>query len=78
MTDSVVKLVKDTGFPGMKVLQFAFDGSEDSEYLPHKYDKNCVVYTGTHDNETTKDGWKVCRDMTMSLYGHISTVMTGL
>lgn len=40
----------------MKVLQFAFDGSEDSEYLPHKYDKNCVVYTGTHDNETTK-GW---------------------
>lgn len=56
LTDSVVKLVKDTGFPGMKVLQFAFDGSEDSSYLPHKYEKNCVVYTGTHDNETTK-GW---------------------
>ena len=56
LTDSVINLVKDTGFPGMKVLQFAFDGSENSEYLPHKYDKNCVVYTGTHDNETTK-GW---------------------
>lgn len=56
LTDSVVQLVKATGFPGMKVLQFAFDGSEDSSYLPHKYEKNCVVYTGTHDNETTK-GW---------------------
>ena len=45
LTDSVVKLVKDTGFPGMKVLQFAFDGSEDSEYLPHKYDKKlCGLY----------------------------------
>ena len=56
LTKSVRDLVKNTGFPGMKVLQFAFDGSEDSDYLPHKYEKNCVVYTGTHDNETTK-GW---------------------
>ena len=56
LTESVLQLVKDTGYPGMKVLQFAFDGSEDSAYLPHKYDKNCVVYTGTHDNETTR-GW---------------------
>ena len=40
----------------MKVLQFAFDGSEGSSYLPYKYEHNCVVYTGTHDNETTK-GW---------------------
>lgn len=39
----------------MKVLQFAFD-SYDSEYLPHNYDKNCIVYTGTHDNQTTR-GW---------------------
>ena len=56
LTDSVIKLVEDSGFPGMKVLQFAFDASWDSLYLPHKYNKNCVVYTGTHDTETTR-GW---------------------
>lgn len=56
LTPTVLKLLKDSGFPGMKVLQFAFDGSEDSSYLPYKYEHNCVVYTGTHDNETTK-GW---------------------
>ena len=52
LTDSVRKLVKDTGFPGMKVLEFAFSTSERSDYLPYKWDKNCVAYTGTHDNET--------------------------
>lgn len=51
LTDSVRQLLADTGFPGMKVLQFAF-GEDDSEYLPHNYNKNCVVYTGTHDNST--------------------------
>ncbi len=56
LTETVLKLVKDTGFPGMKVLQFAFDTSGESLYLPHKYDKNCIVYTGTHDNETSL-GW---------------------
>ena len=56
LTDSVIRMVEESGYPGMKVLQFAFDGSEDSSYLPYKYDHNCVVYTGTHDNETTK-GW---------------------
>lgn len=56
LTDSVLEMLEGTGFPGMKVLQFAFDDSENSAYLPHKYEKNCVVYTGTHDNETTK-GW---------------------
>ena len=56
LTESVLDMLKESGFPGMKVLQFAFDGSEDSSYLPYKYDSNCVVYTGTHDNETTK-GW---------------------
>ena len=40
----------------MKVLQFAFDSREDSDYLPHNYTKNCIVYTGTHDNNTIK-GW---------------------
>lgn len=56
VTDSVEKLVKDTGFPGMKVLQFAFDSREESNYLPHCYPHNCVVYTGTHDNDTIC-GW---------------------
>lgn len=51
-TDTVRKLVKDSGYPNMKVLGFAFDATGTSEHLPHNYDKNCVVYTGTHDNET--------------------------
>ncbi len=52
LTDSVLKLVKDSGYPGMKVIEFAFDSREDSDYLPHNYTRNCVVYTGTHDNQT--------------------------
>ena len=52
LTDSVRKLVKDTGFPGMKILEFAFSSKERSDYLPYKWDKNCIAYTGTHDNET--------------------------
>lgn len=56
LTDGVRRLLKDTGFPGMKVLEFAFDSREDSDYLPHNYDRHCVVYTGTHDNSTIL-GW---------------------
>ena len=56
ITDSVVKLKKDLGFPGMKVLQFAFDGNPDNPYLPNNYEENSVAYTGTHDNDTLK-GW---------------------
>lgn len=56
LTDSVKKLLKDSGYPGMKVLQFAFDSREDGDYLPHNYTNNCVVYTGTHDNDTII-GW---------------------
>ncbi|HNZ82227.1 MAG TPA: 4-alpha-glucanotransferase [Sedimentibacter sp.] len=56
LTEDVKKLLKYSGFPGMKVLQFAFDSREESDYLPHNYDKNCVVYTGTHDNSTV-EGW---------------------
>lgn len=56
LTPSVFRLVKKTGFPGMKILEFAFDSGEDNNYLPHNYDKNCVVYTGTHDNDTAI-GW---------------------
>ena len=56
LTESVFQLLKDSGYPGMKVLQFAFAPSEDSDYLTYKYQRNCVVYTGTHDNDTTA-GW---------------------
>lgn len=59
LTDSVRKLLADSGYPGMKVLQFAFDSREDSDYLPHNYGRNCVVYTGTHDNDTLQ-GWYQC------------------
>ena len=56
LTPQVRKMLRLSGFPGMKVLQFAFDSREESDYLPHNYDKNCVVYTGTHDNDTII-GW---------------------
>ncbi|MGB4658727.1 MAG: 4-alpha-glucanotransferase, partial [Mobilitalea sp.] len=56
VTDSVRELLKKTGYPGMKILEFAFDSREESDYLPHNYNKNCVVYTGTHDNDTIL-GW---------------------
>lgn len=52
LTPEVVELRKASGFPGMKVLEFAFDPREPSEYLPHTYEPNCVCYTGTHDNAT--------------------------
>ena len=59
MTEGVRQLVRDSGFPNMKVLQFAFDRADiggANDYLPHNYNNNCVVYTGTHDNETIS-GW---------------------
>ena len=52
LTPEVQQMVKESGFPGMKVLEFAFDPREPSNYLPHKYEENCICYTGTHDNET--------------------------
>ena len=58
LTPSVMQLVKDSGFPGMKVLEFAFDSREPSNYLPHTYTPNCVCYVGTHDNETAMQWWK--------------------
>lgn len=59
VTDSVRQLVRESGFPGMKVLEFAFDSRDSGsaqDYLPHNYPENCVAYTGTHDNETLV-GW---------------------
>ena len=66
ITDKVEKLRDDLSLPGMNILQFAFDDSENNAYLPHNYVKNSVVYTGTHDNDTTL-GWyqstsEECRD----------------
>ena len=55
-TPEVTKMVEDSGFPNMKVLQFAFNPREESEHAPHGFDKNCVVYTSTHDNQTII-GW---------------------
>ena len=52
MTKEVIALVKKTGYPGMKILQFGFGDGADNAYLPHNYPCNCIVYTGTHDNET--------------------------
>lgn len=59
ITEGVRQLVKDSGFPNMKVLEFAWDIEDTTgvnDYLPHNYGTNCVVYTGTHDNETVA-GW---------------------
>jgi len=56
ITDDVVQLRDKFNFPGMKILQFAFGSGSDNPFLPHNYIENCVVYTGTHDNDTTS-GW---------------------
>ncbi|AGB40998.1 4-alpha-glucanotransferase [Halobacteroides halobius DSM 5150] len=56
ITEDVEELRDYFGFPGMKILQFAFDSKEENDYTPHEYSENCVVYTGTHDNNTTL-GW---------------------
>lgn len=57
LTPEVQQLLKDSEFPGMKVLEFAFDSREPSDYLPHTYASHCVCYVGTHDNETVM-AWK--------------------
>lgn len=56
LTPQVKKLLKRTDYPGMKILEFAFDGNEKNEYLPHNYEENSVSYIGTHDNDTVV-GW---------------------
>ncbi len=52
----VISLLKHTDFPNMKILQFGFDGDLSNRFLPQNYEYNCVCYTGTHDNDTTR-GW---------------------
>ncbi len=50
--DGVRKLLKQTGYPGMKIFEFAFDGDPNNDYIPENFNENCVAYTGTHDNDT--------------------------
>ena len=57
LTPEVHRLLADSGLPGMKVLEFAFDAREPSNYLPHTYGRHCVCYVGTHDNETVEQ-WR--------------------
>ena len=56
LTEDTIKLRNNTGFPGMKILEFAFDGPSNNPFLPHNYEKNFIAYTGTHDNDTVI-GW---------------------
>ena len=58
ITPAVEALRVECGFPGMKILQFAFDSGPGNPYLPHNYTSDCVVYTGTHDNATTRGWWE--------------------
>jgi 4-alpha-glucanotransferase len=58
ITPDVIELREGCGFPGMKILQFAFGGDGNHEFLPHTYTRDTVVYTGTHDNDTARGWWQ--------------------
>ena len=70
-TPEVERLVKDTGFPNMKVLQFAFDSDLDNPFLPKNYDRNCVCYTGTHDNDTTRGWFEKLSEHQQNMFSHL-------
>ena len=61
LTEDVLNLLKESGYPGMKLMQFAFDSREGGDYLPHNYTQNSVAYIGTHDNDTAM-GWLLSAD----------------
>ena len=63
LTDDVRELLAKCEYPGMKVLEFAFDSRDGGDYRPHSYPTNCVAYTGTHDNEPVQ-GWFATADKT--------------
>ncbi len=69
ITPDVVALREDFNLPGMRILQFAFDGDPENEFLPHHYPVNSVCYTGTHDNETAK-GWYMQAELKNKLFMH--------
>ncbi len=62
LTESVKELLKNTGYPGMKLLQFAFESREAGDYLPHNYPVNSVCYIGTHDNDTALGWYNTCKE----------------
>ena len=62
MTPDVEELRDSSGFPGMKILEFAFDSTEANDYIPYNYNKNCIVYTGTHDNDTVAGWFKIASE----------------
>ena len=69
ITAGVEDLRDRYNFPGMKILQFAFGSDSSNPYLPHNHEKNCVVYTGTHDNDTSL-GW--CNSLSSSQRGRVT------
>ena len=79
ITPAVERLRRDTGLPGMKVLQFAFDGDPSNPHLPANHEERSVVYTGTHDNDTTLGWWRTLsgdsRDLVRSLVPDPQVVM---
>ncbi len=66
--EGVIKLLKQTGYPGMKIMEFAFDGNKDNEHKPSNYTENYVVYTGTHDNEPLYSYIKNLDDYHLNIY----------
>lgn len=62
VNNRVKRLLKFCGYPGMKVLTFGFDGGDDNPHSPHNFTENCVIYTGTHDNDTAKGFWDHATD----------------
>lgn len=70
ITKSVEKLRDQFDFPGMKILQFAFGTGMERKFLPHNYPKNCVVYTGSHDNDTTRAYYDKVKQEDNDIYSH--------
>ena len=68
LSEGVIKLLKKYKLPGMKILQFAFNSGASNPFLPHNYTKNCVVYTGTHDNDTSFGIFKNYRDYEIQFF----------
>jgi 4-alpha-glucanotransferase len=70
ITESVTRLREKFGFPGMKILQFAFGKKMERKFLPHNFERNCVVYTGSHDNDTTKGFFQKEKEKNSDVYKH--------
>jgi 4-alpha-glucanotransferase len=68
ITPDVIEMRDAFGFPGMQILQFAFATEEENNYFPHRYPRNAVVYTGTHDNDTTVGWYHKAHAETRSLF----------